>query len=100
MQVSVRTTPRQREFFIKGDFTAQDEKRFFDVFVQIRSMTESVLAFNLGQCSFVDSAAMGMLVVAFEEAAKRNVSRSIHQAAPELEQILRSAGFERFCAFQ
>lgn len=100
MQVSVRTTPRQREFFIKGDFTAQDEKRFFDVFVQIRSMTEPCLAFNLGQCSFIDSAAMGMLVVACEEAAKRNVSRVIRQAPADLERVLRSAGFDRFYAFQ
>lgn len=100
MKVSVRTTSKQREFFIKGDFTAQDEKRFFDVFVQIRSMTEAFLVFNLEQCDFIDSAAMGMLVVACEEAAKRNVSRVIRQASPELEKVLRSAGFDRFYAFQ
>ena len=100
MQVSVRATPQQREFFIKGDFTTQDEKRFFDVFVQIRSMTEPLLAFNLSQCTFIDSAAMGMLVVACEEAAKRNVSRVIHQAPSELEKVLRSAGFDKFYAFQ
>ncbi|MBR1777208.1 MAG: STAS domain-containing protein [Alphaproteobacteria bacterium] len=100
MQVSVRTASQQREFFIKGDFTAQDEKRFFDVFVQIRSMTEPQLAFNLAQCTFIDSAAMGMLVVAFEEAAKRNIFRLIRQAPASLEGILRSAGFDRFCSFQ
>ena len=100
MQVSVKSTSRQREFFIKGDFTAQDEKRFFDVFVQIRSMTEPQLAFNLSQCTFIDSAAMGMLIVACEEAAKRNVFRVIHQAPLELEKVLRSAGFEKFYAFQ
>ena len=100
MQISVRTTPERREFFIKGDFTTQDEKAFFDVFVQIRSMTEQQLAFNVAQCSFIDSAAMGMLVVACEEAAKRNVSRIIHQASPELKKILCSAGFEKFCVFQ
>ena len=100
MQVSVRATPERREFFIKGDFTTQDEKRFFDVFVQIRSMTEPQLAFNLSQCTFIDSAAMGMLVVACEEAAKRNAFRFICQASPELEKILRSAGFDKFYAFQ
>lgn len=100
MQISVRANAQQREFFIKGDFTTQDEKRFFDVFVQIRSMTEPRLVFNLSQCAFIDSAAMGMLVVACEEAAKRNVARFIHQASPALEKILRSAGFDHFCAFQ
>ena len=100
MQVSVRTTPRQREFFIKGDFTAQDEDRFFDVFVQIRSMTESLLVFNLSQCPFVDSAAMGMLVVACEEAAKRNISRVIYQASPSVEKVLKSAGMDGFYLFR
>ena len=100
MQVSVKTTPEQCEFFIKGDFTAQEEDRFFGVFVQIRSITEQKLAFNLSQCTFIDSAAMGMLVVAAEEAAKRNVSRFIRQVSPELKKLLLSAGFEKFYAFQ
>ena len=100
MQVSVRATPQQREFFIKGEFTTQDEKPFFDVFVQIRSMTEPLLVFNLAQCLFVDSAAMGMLVVAGEEAAKRNISRVIYQASPSVEKNLRDAGLDRFYSFQ
>ena len=100
MQVSVRATPQLREFFIKGDFTARDEDRFFNVFVQIRSMTEQQLAFNLSQCVFIDSAAMGMLVVAAEEAAKRNVFRLIHQPSPAVADILRFVGFDRFYVFR
>ena len=100
MQISVRATPQYREFFIKDDFTTQDEKRFFDVFVQIRSMTERQLIFNLAQCREIDSAAMGMLIVAFEEAAKRNISRMIRQVPADIENTLRSVGFDRFCVFQ
>ena len=99
MQISVRATPQYREFFIKDDFTTQDEKRFFDVFVQIRSMTERQLIFNLAQCKTMDSAAMGMLIVAFEEAAKRNISRCVRQAPSEIENSLRSVGFDHFCDF-
>lgn len=100
MQISVRATAQQREFFIKGDFTAQDEKRFFDVFMQIRSMTEARLSFDLSQCSFIDSAAMGMLVVACEEAAKRNIFRVLSRVPAEIEKVLRSAGFDRLYVFQ
>ena len=99
MQISVRATPQSREFFIKDDFTAQDEKRFFDIFVQIRMMTEHQLIFNLSRCTEIDSAAMGMLIVAFEEAAKRNISRCIRQAPAGIENALRSVGFDRFCTF-
>ncbi|MGN1079617.1 MAG: STAS domain-containing protein [Alphaproteobacteria bacterium] len=100
MRISVKASPAEREFFIKDDFTARDEERFFDVFVQIRSMTERCLTFNLSQCSFIDSAAMGMLVVACEEAAKRNVLRVIRSAPSEIREILLSAGFEKFYYFQ
>ena len=100
MQISVRATSQYREFFIKEDFTSADEKRFFDVFVQIRSMTEPQLIFNLAQCSSMDSAAMGMLVVAFEEAAKRNIARVIRQAPEEIGKTLRMTGFEHYCTFQ
>ena len=96
MQVSVGTTPQQREFFIKGDFTARDEDRFFDVFVQIRSMTEPLLVFNLAQCASVDAAAMGMLVVAAQEAAKRNISRVIYRSSPAVEKSLRESGLDGF----
>ena len=100
MRITVRTTPQQREFFIKDDFTTRDEKRFFDVFMQIRSMTESRLVFNLSECTAVDSAGTGMLIVACEEAAKRNVSRVIRQADPKVKKMLLSAGLDRFYFFE
>ncbi len=100
MRISVKTSPSEREFFIKGEFNAQDKDRFFDVFVQIRSMTESCLVFNLSQCSFIDSAAMGMLVVACEEAAKRNAARVIRSAPSVIKDVLVSSGFEKFYYFQ
>ncbi len=100
MKISVKMSPTEREFFIKGDFTTHDEDRFFDVFMQIRSMTESCVVFNLAQCSFIDSAAMGMLVVACEEAAKRNAARVIRSAPALIKDVLLSAGFEKFYTFQ
>ena len=100
MQISVKTSTSEREFFIKGDFTTKDEERFFDVFMQIRSMTEPCLVFNLSQCAFVDSAAMGMLVVACEEAAKRNIVRVLRKVPQSIATILISAGFEKYYYFQ
>lgn len=100
MIVSVRTSPAEREFFIKGDFTADDEVRFFDVFVQIRSMTERCLTFNLSLCADVDAAAMGMLVVAAQEAAKRNAARVIRDAPAAVVEKMKTAGFDNFYLFQ
>lgn len=100
MKYAIKATPAEREFSIIGDFTAKDEDLFFDVFMQIRTMTEPQVVFNLAQCSFIDSAAMGMLVVACQESAKRNAVRVIRSPVPEIRELLGSAGFEKFFYFQ
>lgn len=100
MLVTVKRTALEREFFIKGDFNVKDEKRFFDVFLQIRSMKEKTLVFNLSECTFIDSAGMGMLVIAYEEAVKRNAVRVIRSASAEIRDILCSADFDKMYYFQ
>ncbi|MGN0904761.1 MAG: STAS domain-containing protein [Alphaproteobacteria bacterium] len=100
MQYVLRSTATEREFVLSGDFTSADEEKFFDVFLQVRRQPEPQVVFNLAECSFIDSAAMGMLVVACEEAAKRSVIRVIRAAPPEIKALLLSAQFDRLYHFQ
>ena len=100
MNVTVKTSKNERIYFVKGDFSAGDEDRFYDVFLQIRAMTEPRLAFDLSLCPSIDSAAMGMLVVAAQEAAQRNIARAIRRAPASVAEILLSAGFEKFYVFK
>lgn len=100
MDVTVKTSKNERAYFVKGVFSAGDEDRFYDVFLQIRAMTEPCLAFDLSLCPSVDPAAMGMLVVAAQEAARRNIARVIRRAPASVREVLLSAGFEKFYVFQ
>ncbi len=100
MNFSVKISQTEIEFFIKGSFTTQDEPSFFAIFKRIAMMTEPQLVMNLEGCTFMDSAAMGMLVTACEEAAKRNVVRVLRGVHPEMKTLLLSVGFENFYYFQ
>lgn len=100
MKIKVKTTAREREFIVSGDFTAADEDGFFDVFLQVRRQSEPQIVFNLAQCPSMDTAAMGMLLLACQEAAKRNLSRVIRGASEPLQKQMKACGFEKFYFFQ
>ena len=100
MDCRVRTTPKEREYILRGDFTAADEDDFFDVFVFVRAQTEKTVVFNLSKCSFIDSAAIGMLLVAFEEGAKRGLKFILRDVPEEIMPELMLAGVDRYFRFQ
>lgn len=100
MRVKVKSNAQEREFVIFGAFTADDEDGFFDVFLQVRRQSEPQMTFNLAQCPRMDTAAMGMLLLACQEAAKRDLSRVIRGASDSLAKQLKACGFEKFYFFQ
>ena len=100
MRVKVKSNAREREFVVFGPFTAKDEEVFFDVFLQVRRQSESQVVFNLAQCPRMDTAAMGMLLLACQEAAKRDLSRVIRGASDSLATQLKPCGFDHFYFFQ
>lgn len=100
MRVKVKSNAQEREFVIFGAFTADDEDGFFDVFLQVRRQSEPQMTFNLAQCPRMDTAAMGMLLLACQEAAKRGLSRVIRGASDSLVKQMKACGFEKFYFFQ
>lgn len=100
MKYSVKATALEREFKLVGDFSAADEGLFFDVFMQIRRQAEPQLVFDLSECSSVDVAAAGMLIVACEEAAKRNLIRVLRNVSDEVKEFLLTSGLGAYYHFQ
>lgn len=100
MQYSVNATALEREFKISGDFSAADENVFFDIFMQIKRQFEPQVVFELSECTSVDSAAAGMLIVACEEAAKRNLIRVLRNVPENVGEFLKTSGLENCYHFQ
>ena len=100
MKCSVKSSRSERIFEISGEFSAADEDLFFDVFRTVQSMTEPALAFDLGKCSKIDPSAMGMLLIACEEAGKRRIKRCIRNAPQKIKEQLLIAKFDDIYDFQ
>jgi len=100
VRVKVKSNAHEREFVITGAFTAADEDAFFDVFLQVRRQSEPQMTFNLAQCPVMDTAAMGMLLLACREAADKNLVRVIRGASDSLTKQMKACGFEKFYFFQ
>ena len=100
MKITVRSTPLEREYVIKGDFTFADEQLFYSVYCSVKTQPEKHVVYNFAQCDFMDSAAMGMLLVAFEEADKRHRVQYIRSANENVRLILRLAGVDKYFRFQ
>ena len=58
------------EVRMRGRFTFADHASFLDVLEAIGSINVHEVKFNLARLDFIDSAAMGMLLLALEEANK------------------------------
>lgn len=100
MKYSVKATATEREFKLVGDFSAADEGIFFDIFMQIRRQPEPQTVFELSECSSVDAAAAGMLIVACEEAAKRNLIRVLRNVPENIREFLVTSGLGAYYPFQ
>lgn len=100
MEYKVTATAVEREYRISGEFCASDEGAFFEIYLQIRRQPEPQVVFDLSQCTRVDSSAAGMLIVACEEAAQRNLIRVLRNVPAEIKEFLMTSGLGNFYHFQ
>ena len=64
------------EVQLNGSFTFRDHDTFFEVVSMIKTGYNKKMVFNFADCDFLDSAALGMLVIAHDEAAAKEVALS------------------------
>ena len=66
-----------KEIAISGSFTFRDHDTFFEVVSLIKTAQDKKIVFNMNDCDFIDSAALGMFVIAHDEALAKNVDLPI-----------------------
>lgn len=85
---------------LRGKFTFADNSAFRPV---IESMTDpaiSQVALNLSGVDFVDSAAMGMLMLAHDEAQKNNKTFRLHGVAGNVKRIFDLARLDQLFMYE
>lgn len=92
--------PGGKEILISGQFTFQDHDTFFEVVSLIKGGQSKKIVFNLAGCTFIDSAALGMFVIAHDEAVPKGIELSIKGAQGKVKDVMYAARFDSLYKFE
>lgn len=80
-------------FNLSGKFTFSDNPTFRTIIESIKSGESSNYVFDLSGLEFVDSAALGMFLVAREEAKKKGVNLTLSGAVGHVKNMFQLSNF-------
>lgn len=100
MRYKTVNIPEGKEILISDQFTFQDHDTFFEIVSLIKAGQDKKIVFNLAGCSFIDSAALGMFVIAHDEAAPKKVQLSIKGAQGKVKDVMFAARFDSLYIFE
>ena len=89
-----------KEVLISGSFTFRDHDTFFEVVSMIKTGYEKRIVLNMSECEFLDSAALGMLVIAHDEAVAKKVNLIIKGVQGKVKDVLYAARFDTLYEFE
>ena len=89
-----------KEIFFSGSFTFRDHDGFFEIVSLIKSATVPKIVFDLSDCDFIDSAALGMFVIAHDEASSHAVNLSIRGVKGKVKDVMYAARFDSLYVFE
>ena len=89
-----------KEILISGSFTFRDHDTFFEIVSLIKTAQDKKIVFNMTDCDFIDSAALGMIVIAHDEAASKGVELSIKGVKGKVKDVMYAARFDSLYKFE
>lgn len=100
MNYKIVTTGKGKEIVFTGSFTFRDHDTFFEIISLIKKGEDKKIVFNLAECDFIDSAALGMFVIAHDEASSKAVALSIKDAQGKVKDVMYAARFDSLYVFE
>jgi anti-anti-sigma factor len=79
---------------LSGKFTFSDHRAFREILEQLNQHDVSQIVLHLGQVEFVDSAALGMLLLARDEASQQQKSLILSGASGQVKKMFGMARFD------
>ena len=89
-----------KEVLISGSFTFRDHDTFFEIVSLIKTAQDKKIVFNMTDCDFIDSAALGMFVIAHDEASSKGVELSIKGVKGKVKDVMYAARFDSLYKFE
>lgn len=89
-----------KEILFSGSFTFRDHDTFFEIISMIKNQNIEKIVFNLTDCDFIDSAALGMFVIAHDEASSKSIKLSIKGVQGKVKEVMFAARFDSLYTFE
>lgn len=89
-----------KEIVFSGSFTFRDHDTFFEIISMIKNTDIEKIVFNLKDCDFIDSAALGMFVIAHDEASSKATNLFIKDARSNVKELMYAAKFDTLYHFE
>ena len=94
MEYTTISNNGQYEVSLKGKFVFFDHNRFHEILMMLADGQCQRMVLNLGGVEFIDSAALGMLLLAKDAADKHNVKLTIRQPNGQVAKMFHIAEFD------
>ena len=95
MQYEIRSAPGVTTVDIRGRLCFSDHALFREVIAAFDRPAGERLIFDLGALEFIDSSGLGMLIIARDEAKKRQLAFEIENVRAEVKRLMDMARFDR-----
>ena len=89
-----------KELLFSGSFTFRDHDTFFEIISMIKNGGVEKIVFNLKDCDFIDSAALGMFVIAHDEASSNSIKLSIKDVQGKVKDVMYASRFDSLYTFE
>lgn len=99
MEMITRTDGGLFSVTLRGKFTFNDNPEFRGILEKIGHKDIHQTIFHMDDVDFVDSAALGMLLLAYDEAKKHSKSLLLSGVNGQVKRIFAMARFEQFFKF-
>ncbi|MDD4520006.1 MAG: anti-sigma factor antagonist [Alphaproteobacteria bacterium] len=99
MDYKIEAVKSQKEVSLIGTFTFRDHDKFFEIISLIKKGRDKEIVFELSQCDFIDSAALGMFVIASDEASIHGTKLKIKGVQGRVKDVMFAARFDNLYEF-
>ncbi len=95
MQTNIRTDNNELQIVLSDRLTFEDHEAFRDVIMAIKKNEQATCSIDLASLTAIDSAGLGMLMIAFETSEKVSKPFKIKRANGQVKRLLEISEFEK-----
>ena len=100
MDIKIEEKDNEVIAYVKGSWTFRDYEEYTKIINKIKTTSSKKFVIDLDECDFIDSAGLGMLVIANDEMIAKNIKPVIRNARGRLKDVFYAARFDTLYKFE